>query len=231
MYKGEIPMLSAHTFMKTQGTRTTRPRRRSIRPHSILAKASRNRSAKQEALLAAAARLFAQQGYEGTTTRDIASCAGCAEGLIHRYFRGKAGLLLAIIEHRVSAEVEDLSQRLPVASSFEEEIVNLMEWELNCIWQDRDFLRVIIPRALLDPEVGKALGRVGTSRHCGVIIKRLRKFSQCKKKSDAELESVARFISVAGFGFAFLRPVILGQNRFHSRKLAVIVAKLLASGV
>ncbi len=218
-------------MMKLKSTDGSVPRRRSIPRMGLASARIRNRTGKQEALLLAASKLFAQQGYEGTTTRDIASFAGCAEGLIHRYFRGKAGLLLAIIEQRVSDEVQDLSERLPVARNLEEEVVRLMEWELDCIWQDRDFFRVIIPRALLDPAVAKVLGRVGTSRHCGIIVRRLRKFSECQRLSPEEVEAIARFIAVASFGFAFWRPVILGQNRLHARKMALTVARLLARGV
>ena len=62
----------------------------------------RNRAIREESLVAAAGRLFASRGYEATTTRQIASEAGCAEGLIHRYFQGKEGLLLALIRSRTS---------------------------------------------------------------------------------------------------------------------------------
>jgi len=56
---------------------------------------TRNRAAREAALITAAGKLFASRGYEATTTREIAACADCAEGLIHRYFKGKSGLLLA----------------------------------------------------------------------------------------------------------------------------------------
>jgi AcrR family transcriptional regulator len=66
---------------------------------------ARDRVAKKQALIQAALGLFASKGYEVTTTREIAAAAGCAEGLIHRYFKGKAGLLTAMIENRISKEV------------------------------------------------------------------------------------------------------------------------------
>jgi AcrR family transcriptional regulator len=61
---------------------------------------TRDRAAKKQALIRAALGLFASKGYEVTTTREIAASAGCAEGLIHLYFRGKAGLLAAMIAGR-----------------------------------------------------------------------------------------------------------------------------------
>jgi AcrR family transcriptional regulator len=63
---------------------------------TVVYKRKRNRVVRERALLAAASKLFASRGYEATTTREIAARAGCAEGLIHRYFKSKAGLLLAI---------------------------------------------------------------------------------------------------------------------------------------
>jgi AcrR family transcriptional regulator len=46
----------------------------------------RDRAGKQRALMMAALHLFAAKGFEATSTREIAAAAGCAEGLIHRYF-------------------------------------------------------------------------------------------------------------------------------------------------
>ena len=56
-----------------------------------------DRAGKKQALIDAALKLFASKGFDTTTTREIAACAGCAEGLIHRYFNGKAGLLPALV--------------------------------------------------------------------------------------------------------------------------------------
>ena len=78
---------------------------------------TRNRAVKEKALIQAATKLFADKGYESTRTRDIAALAGCAEGLIHRYFQGKAGLLLAIVQSRISQEVSDISAQVPLPTT------------------------------------------------------------------------------------------------------------------
>jgi AcrR family transcriptional regulator len=184
----------------------------------------RNRAAKQEALLWAASKLFARHGYEGTTTREIAACAGCAEGLIHRYFNGKAGLLLAMIQHRLSEEVVDLSERLPLAESLEAEFLQLVDWEVKRLWADRDFLKVIIPRALFDPALGKVLAGIGTSRHAEAIVKRLKHFKPCRGLPPDELEALACLIGTLGFAFGFMRPVVLGQDRGRAQKMAAAIA-------
>jgi len=100
-------------------------------------KGKRNRAARVRSLTEAAGKLFASRGYDGTTTREIAALAGCAEGLIHRYFKGKEGLLLALIQDRGAQEVADLNEKLPLAPTIEEEIHQLVNWEVERMWGER----------------------------------------------------------------------------------------------
>ncbi|MFK7925091.1 MAG: TetR/AcrR family transcriptional regulator [Bacteroidia bacterium] len=55
-------------------------------------------TAKQLAILNAALKLFAQQGYSSTPTSQIAKEAGVSEGLIFRHFGKKEGLLTAVLK-------------------------------------------------------------------------------------------------------------------------------------
>ena len=52
---------------------------------------------KQEKIYRAALKLFAEQGYSGTSTSKIAKDAGVSEGLIFRHFGNKEGLLKVIL--------------------------------------------------------------------------------------------------------------------------------------
>ncbi len=194
-------------------------------------KRKRDRAGKQQALILAATKLFAHRGYEATTTREIAVYAGCAEGLIHRYFKGKAGLLLALIQSRVSQEVEDLNERLPLAPTLEEEFLQLVDWEVEHMWKDRDFLRVIIPRAFLDPAQGRLLKRVGASRHAPAIVERLKQFKKCQSLPAEEIGGLAEFIKVLGFEYGFMHPLVLRQDRGCARKIAATVADILLRGI
>ncbi len=55
----------------------------------------RDAGASRAALLDAARTLFGDQGFEGTTTREIGELAGVDPALIARYFGGKADLYIA----------------------------------------------------------------------------------------------------------------------------------------
>jgi AcrR family transcriptional regulator len=190
-----------------------------------------NRPARERALVEAAVSLFAARGFEATTTREIAAAAGCAEGLIHRYFGGKEGLVLAIVRYRVTQEVSDLSARLPFAHSVESEIVQLVDFELERMWEDREFFRVMIPHALLNSSYGQMLASVGPMQRAKAFSERLRKFRDCRSLAKAELESVSHAISVLAFTFGFLRPVMLGQDRGAARQMARTIAEFLGQGL
>jgi AcrR family transcriptional regulator len=57
----------------------------------------RDAAASKDALLQAAQTLFGQQGFEGTTIRDIGEEAGVDASLIARYFGSKADLYIAAV--------------------------------------------------------------------------------------------------------------------------------------
>jgi AcrR family transcriptional regulator len=57
---------------------------------------------RREQIINVAAELFAQQGFKGTTTRQIAAEAGITEALVYRYFSTKKSLYSAIIAHKTS---------------------------------------------------------------------------------------------------------------------------------
>jgi AcrR family transcriptional regulator len=191
----------------------------------------RDRAAKQQALIVAALKLFASKGYESTTTREIAASAGCAEGLIHRYFSSKAGLLPALLEYRISKEVADLAQHVQPSHSLEDEYLQLVNWTVEHTWADREFLRVAIPRALLDPSFGQVLRRVGPLQRAHAIGARLKKFRECQALPDADLDALVQLVNVMGFMFGFMRPAVLRQDRKTAAKTATAIARLLVRGL
>lgn len=69
---------------------------------------------RREQILDVATDLFAQQGFRGTTTRQIAHRAGVNEALIFRHFPRKEDLYWAVIDRkcRASRRDEQLAERL-----------------------------------------------------------------------------------------------------------------------
>ncbi len=71
---------------------------------------------RQASIITAAASLFAQKGFNGTTTREIAKTAGISEALLFRHFPTKRALYAAIIAARsqlsqLLASVEEAAEK------------------------------------------------------------------------------------------------------------------------
>ena len=192
---------------------------------------TKNRAAREKALLSAASRLFARRGYEATTTREIAAEAGCAEGLIHRYFQSKAGLLLGLIRSRMSREIADINVKVRVAATLEADLLQVVDHELQRMWDDREFLKVVIPRAFLDANLGDVVRKTGPVSKSHLLVKRFRHFRECKDLSSREIEALAEFVGTIGFSFGFMRPAVLGDDRAHCRVLALTLARILLRAV
>ena len=131
------------------------------------------------------------------------------------------------MEHRISQEVADLAHHVLPAHSFEDEYLQLVNWAVEHMWGDREFLKVAIPRAVLDPGFGQVLRQVGPMQTARAIGARLKRFRECRMLSDAEFDALVQSVSVIGFMFGFMRPAVLRQDRKTSTRTASIIAKLL----
>ena len=82
---------------------------------------------KRKRLLAAARTLFVKQGFDATSTREIASAAGVSEGILFHHFGSKKGLFDCIADEFVEAgalaamppEASDLTEEAVVRAAFD----------------------------------------------------------------------------------------------------------------
>jgi AcrR family transcriptional regulator len=192
-----------------------------------LSQRKRDRPGKQQALLQAALQLFASKGFDATTTREIAAAAGCAEGLIHRYFDGKAGLLGALVDQHVSEALGDSGPQMRPALQFEDEFVSMVDRAVERMWQSREFLKAFIPRAIVDPALSNVMNRAVLSGRNTAVAERLRRYPKYAALPAEDIEVLAQSVAILGLIFGFMRPVVLRQDREVARSAASKFAKVL----
>ena len=98
-------------------------------------------------ILERATELFARQGYQGTTTRQIAQRARVNEAIIFRHFPTKEDLYWAVLEHHCSTRdgMGELDARLRSGSGDEE----ILSWiARQIIGRDTVLLRLLMFSAL-----------------------------------------------------------------------------------
>src|SRR5437764_12689967 len=61
-------------------------------------------------IIAAAVRLFAEKGFRGTTTRELASAIGVTEPVLYQHFGTKRDLYAAIIEEKTRASSKGVAE-------------------------------------------------------------------------------------------------------------------------
>ncbi len=106
--------------------------------------------------------VFAEKGFEKATTRGIAEAAHCSEGLIQRYFNGKKGLLLAVLNRHNEEAGCDFFKR-PLCATLADEARETFALFASHFGGRSEQMRIVLSRVLLDHSFRADLNR-GTSR-------------------------------------------------------------------
>ena len=121
----------------------------------------RQAEARREQILKTALGLFAAQGFDATSTRQIAKEAGIAEGLIFHYFPTKASLITAILEDRLEGRRAFRSKLRPLLEDASSkpalEVLRAVAsgW-LATLRRDEEIVVVLFTTAQTNPEVREA---------------------------------------------------------------------------
>ncbi|WP_338038765.1 TetR/AcrR family transcriptional regulator [Neosynechococcus sphagnicola] len=103
-------------------------------------------------ILREAERLFAQRGFDGTTTRDLAQAAGVAEGTLFRHFPNKKSILTEVVTQGWIEILTDLLTELSEMANFRA-ISKVMHRRMLNMHQNADRLRVCFVEAQLHPDL------------------------------------------------------------------------------
>src|SRR5215211_3978543 len=125
----------------------------------------RQAAARREQILKTALKLFAAQGFDATSTRQIAREVGIAEGLIFHYFPTKASLLAAILEDRVEEQRAFRRELRPLLEDAAGKPVSEVLHAVASGWfatlrRDEETVVVLFTAAQTNPEVWQAWQRL-----------------------------------------------------------------------
>lgn len=95
-------------------------------------------------LLAAGKSLFAQLGYEQTSTAAIAREAGTSESQLVRYFEGKAGLLAAVFDESWKPLNERVQALMANAVNAREAVLGVLSTVIHAFGQDHQLASIFL---------------------------------------------------------------------------------------
>ncbi len=85
----------------------------------------------EERIKAAAAKIFMEKGFDGTTTRDIAKEAGLNSALMNYYFRSKEKLFAGVFSEMCELFFQGLTEILSKPLSFQDKILALIDHDFK----------------------------------------------------------------------------------------------------
>ena len=109
-------------------------------------------TSKQDIILDAAENLFAQNGFNGTTTRSIASQAGVNIAMLSYYFGSKKQLLHAVIERFSNRLVEVFHQIDQTKKSPTDKLRNWIEAYIDYIFEHPNHARIVYRQVSVSQE-------------------------------------------------------------------------------
>lgn len=114
-------------------------------------------SDRKEQLIEIAMKLFSEQGFDGTSTREIADAAGINEALIFRHFRTKEDLFWAVLSDRVERRGRNLriQELLQSKGDFRNVLVAIAETLLDRTEEDAAVTRLLFYSALRNRELSE----------------------------------------------------------------------------
>ena len=115
----------------------------------------------REALLDAAARVFARRGYQDASLEEIAAEAGYSTGAVYSSFAGKDDLLLTLADREVARETEGFAAAVSAGDTIAERLRRGAEYWMGFLERDPDLYLLIMQfwsRAVRDPEVRERFG-------------------------------------------------------------------------
>ncbi len=93
---------------------------------------------KREAILRAATRVFARNGFFQSQVADVARVAGVAAGTVYLYFHGKDDLLVSIFERTMLEAIAEAKTALAGVEDVKERLLLIARLHLERLGRDRD---------------------------------------------------------------------------------------------
>ena len=104
-----------------------------------------------QAILKAAEELFLEQGFEQTTTKQIAQRAGCNQALLHYYYRTKDNLFVQIFEEKAKFIATHFLDINSTAQTLEERISQMVELHFELFRKNPRLVPFLLKEVLSDP--------------------------------------------------------------------------------
>lgn len=164
----------------------------------------------RDRLVAAAAEVFSEKGYDGARVQEIATRAGLTTGAIYGRFSGKAELLQAAIQAHSSSELDDLF----ASHEFDGRVTDILKTVGSHLvtrssTTEQALLLEAFVAARRDPEVKRLVGEIVEERAARLAELVADAKATGLVSQDLDSLAVVRFCHAVGLGFLLIEAIDL----------------------
>ncbi len=174
------------------------------RPHRMSA------AERKDLVLRRAADLFAEKGFRGTTTAELARAGGTSEAMLYKLFGSKQGLYAALIQRKLSREGDAIFPREAAARKDDREVFSTMAREfLTSCRRDPSFMRLLHFSAL----EGNELAEIFYEVRIRSVIEFLSRYIRGRIREEA-FRRVDPYLTALAF-LGTLSQFVMARQVFH----------------
>ena len=168
----------------------------------------------RERILAAALRLFADRGFDATSTAQIEEAAGLSprSGALYKHFRSKEELLEVALAQRMQ-EINSLPDRLDLGplSDLRSELSLIARWGLAELGRERELALIVMKEGHRLPAFREAFRQTIVRPGHALAVEVLRRYSASHDVEFEDAEALGEVLCSALVGFA-LQGFMLGRD-------------------
>jgi len=188
-----------------------------------------SRRYREQSLLAAGQRCFAEQGYHATSIAGIAKVAGVSDGLLYRYFKDKRSFLLAVLGQFFEELIERARAEVSAETGFSEQLRALTRTHLQTMVDKPEMCRLFLRQTRDDGNyIGSPIHAM-TIRYTALlseIVSGALARSECRADLDRRMFRDLVFGGMEHIGWRYLN----GDTRHDPRAAGDRLAAMLIAG-
>jgi TetR/AcrR family fatty acid metabolism transcriptional regulator len=194
-------------------------------------KSSRNgASGKREAILRAATRVFARNGYFNSKVADIARAANVADGTVYLYFKSKEEILHSIFDQNMAEAIGSGRKLIEKINDPKEKLRRIAMLHLERLGADRDLAIVFQVELRGSTKFMQESSAAGFAEYLGLLRKTFEEGQRCgvfRKDLNAKLVSKILFGALDEMATNW----IVSKRSYKLEPMAEVVMDVFLNGV
>ena len=180
-------------------------------------------------ILESAMHLFAAQGYERTTTKQLAEASHVAEGTLFRHFESKKSILAAVISEGWNTLLNDLLVAL--CESDYQDMVALLRHRIHDFHQHSDLVKVCLTQTPFYPDLCEPLQQERLRQMQEVLEAFVQTGIDRGFYRPLDPQGVAQVMLVMFLGTCWIDSPLLSPQPSSNTQIADTLADILMNGL